>query len=94
MSNQQNEKLIEKKQKIAAAEAQISRLKAEISRQARADDTRKKILLGSFIMAAISANPSSVAMLKLNGKRLDDFLLRPADRHLFGLSATNQTTDK
>ena len=92
MSNQQNEKLREKKQKIAAAEAQIARLKAEISRQARSDDTRRKILIGSFVMAATTANPSSVAMLQLNGRALNDFLVRPADRQLFGLNTTSQTT--
>lgn len=82
----------EKLQRIAAAELRIARLKSEISRQARADDTRRKILIGSFVMAAASGDSIRLAELRLNGKSLDEFLSRPADRHLFGLRSS--TGDK
>lgn len=85
MRNEQDEKLQVKRQKIAAAETRIARLKAEISSQTRADDTRRKILIGSFVMAATSAKPESISMLKLNGRTLEEFLTKPTDRRLFGL---------
>jgi len=76
----------EKKQKIAAAEQRIARLRGEISRQARAADTRRKILIGSFVMASASTDPIQLARLKLNGKAFESFLVRTADRRLFGLA--------
>lgn len=81
-------KIEEKRQRIAAAELRIARLKGEISRQARADDTRRKILIGSFIIATASGDLSRLAELRLNGKSLDEFLSRPADRRLFGLPSS------
>lgn len=81
----------EKRQKIAAAEARIARLKAEINKQERAADTRRKILIGSFVMAATNLEPKEIIRLKLNGKRLDEYLNKPADRHLFGLASEIKT---
>ena len=80
-------------QRIADMETKLKQLKARQqqivarkrtieSRQARKDDTRKKILIGSAILAQIEHG--DYEQTKLNTV-LDRFLTRPDDRLLFAL---------
>ena len=82
-------------QRIADMETKLKQLKARQqqivarkrtieSRQARKDDTRKKILIGSAILAQIEHG--DYEQTKLNAL-LDRFLTRPDDRALFDLPA-------
>ena len=63
------------------------------SQQARKNDTRRKILLGSYVLAVFEAKdeamPETILRLRLldNGMTLDGFLTREEDRALFGLGA-------
>lgn len=63
-----------------AAEA---RARASASKISRALDTRRKVLLGAFLLDQLGA--SGVARLTVQGQRFDLWLSRPDDRSLFGL---------
>jgi len=73
------EKLQQLKVRQARAEA---RKRALLSRRARKDDTRRKILAGAIVLGKVAAG-------ELDGKRfrqwLDQALSRPDDRALFEL---------
>ena len=60
-------------QKVAEAEERLARAKA----QARKADTRKKVLLGAYLMKKHTENEIREAM--------NEHLTRDADRKLFGL---------
>lgn len=63
-------------QRIAAAEAALARLKYSASKLARADDTKRKVLLGAFLLERFCDGlPDG----------FDEWLTRPHDRQLFGL---------
>ena len=65
-----------RKQKMEA----LARVKA--SKESRAADTRKKILIGAMVLESMSSNEETrVRVLE----RLDKFLSRTDDRALFGL---------
>lgn len=68
-------------ERIDALTARRELLKAREKRQARADDTRRKILLGACLLAdwPDGAPPEEWRA------RLDRYLTRPRDRALFGL---------
>ncbi len=68
--------LKEEKRKIERAE------KSRLSKRQRAEDTRKKILLGSYIMTIMEANEETK---KKFVEGLGKFLTRPDDRALFDL---------
>ena len=68
-----------RKQKIEAQR------KALEKKQARAEETRRKILLGSFILEQCKKNGISFALVTYESARLDDFLTRSDDRALFNL---------
>ena len=89
-------------QRIADMETKLKQLKARQqqivarkrtieSRQARKDDTRKKILIGSAILAQIEHG--DYEQTKLNAL-LDRFLTRPDDRALFDLPAPAPNANK
>ncbi len=63
--------------------AVLSRQKAVESREKRKQDSKKKILLGAYLLDRMAKDPSSSAKV-LQG--LEKFLVRPADREIFGLS--------
>jgi hypothetical protein len=52
---------------------------------ARAVDTRKKILLGAYVMAQAQAQGWELAALNIGQQPLSDYLTRPEDRALFQL---------
>jgi hypothetical protein len=80
------EKVLAKKRQLEQAQAKLRLLeireKAQASRQARADDLRRKILLGSMILATQVEDPDYYAK---SVNRMDAYLLRSDDRKLFGL---------
>lgn len=69
----------------AAQKAAEARARAAANKQARADDTRRKILLGAFVLDHLQI--AELAALQLRGAAFGAWLTRPADRALFGLSA-------
>jgi len=68
-----------KRQQIERLRAEERQLKAQLRQAERRADTRRKILLGSWLLAQADGDFRALA------SRLDDFLTRPADRDLFGL---------
>jgi hypothetical protein len=82
-------------QKIAALEAKLAELKeaerlsnqrkkSAQSRAERATQTRRKILLGAFILDQL-ADFSAATDFAIGSRRLADWLTRDSDRSLFGL---------
>ena len=68
--------------RLSVIEARIDRQTILQTKQERKDDTRRKIILGSFFMYFVEQNNlDHAAMLKM----LDNYLTRPHDRKLFDL---------
>lgn len=72
------EKLLEQKKRI---EERIRTAQARETKKARADDTRKKILLGAFI-----AQKDSWLKKIIESPDFEKFITRNIDRKLFGLT--------
>lgn len=74
--------------RLAALQAQeqaaAARARAAASKANRAQETRRKILLGAFLLDQLGG-ASGVAGLSVQGKRFDAYLTRPDDRSLFSL---------
>jgi len=77
------QKLVELENKKKNLEAEARKLKSSISKKERTEDTRRKILLGSLLMAKIENGQWSQENLL---SELDGFLTRDIDRKLFGLT--------
>lgn len=80
------EKLAELDRKKAALEARRKALRARMSKKARAIDTRRKVLLGAFLLDRLAGdrNPEQADRLKAWLMRdLPGFLTREIDRDLF-----------
>ena len=77
----QQKKLGQLKAKRQAIEA---REKAAEQKEKRAIDTRRKILLGSFVLSRSST--VNISTLDIGGAMLADYLTRDDDRALFGFS--------
>lgn len=77
------------KQEHKAAQLELARLKHEKKKAdesaARAVDTRRKVLLGAYVMAQAQAQAWELAALNIGQQPLSDYLTRPEDRALFGL---------
>lgn len=75
---------LEDKLKQAKAHAQQAeaRIKAVEAKKNRATDTRRKVLVGAFILDEMEKHEAT--RTNIIG-RLDKFLTRPSDRALFGL---------
>ena len=80
------EKLLQQRAQI---DARIQAAKARLSQAERKDDTRRKVLLGAFVLEALGGN---VVALELNGRKLADFIRRDADRALLGLPSLAAAT--
>lgn len=80
----QQEKLAQLKARKQAIE---SRLKSTESKKNRANDTRKKVLIGAAVLAQIETNPEAQERTK---QMMDKFLTRDNDRLLFGLNPISQ----
>ena len=77
------------KQEHKAAQLELARLKHEKKKAdesaARALDTRRKILLGAYVLAQAQAQGWELSAPNIGQQPLADYLTRPEDRALFGL---------
>lgn len=76
------EKIAKLEQRKAAIEAQLNRERNSIKKKERAEDTRKKILAGAWVMLQAEENEQAKQKLMAG---LDDYLTAERDRTLFGL---------
>lgn len=76
------EKLKQEKAKKARIEA---RKRAAEQSKNRQEDTRRKVLLGAFVMDCFEGQPETLTMGQTN---FADWLKRDSDRALFGLPQT------
>lgn len=74
----QQEKL---KQLQAQKQAIVNREKAKLKEQERKDDTRRKILLGSYLLKKMESDANKEKILA----DLNEYLTEDRDRKLFGL---------
>jgi len=79
---QQEEKL--KQLKIRKAKIEAAQ-KAAVAKKSRADDTRRKILVGSLLMEMMESDAELKASITA---RLQSYLTRDHDRALFGFTQT------
>jgi len=79
------ERLAALERKQAQIKARIQALKARDSMQERKDDTRRKVLVGGFVMAQLREKGIHVRELTFEGVRFADALKADRDRELFGL---------
>ncbi|WP_462386649.1 mobilization protein [Acidovorax sp. Q11] len=88
MTTPRTKKIEELQQRLARLQAEqrkaAARARASASKACRAQETRRKILLGAFLLEQLGG-ASGVADLSVQGKRFDSWLTRPDDRSLFGL---------
>ena len=82
------EKRAQSKQRIENLEKKIKRLRArkaaeetKLKRQAKKEDTRRKILIGAYYLNEAEKNDTVAELYR----RMDGFLIRDNDRELFGL---------
>lgn len=80
-----------KQAKAIKAKAEARKRAAEVKAK-RANDTRRKILVGSFVLAQMDKGGISASMVTYEGARLVDWLTRDDDRALFGLSSLPKAT--
>jgi hypothetical protein len=69
----------------AAEKAAAARVRAAASKTARGEDTRRKILIGAFMLERLAL--ADVAGLKIGGVSFSHWLTRPSDLSLFGFQA-------
>jgi large subunit ribosomal protein L7/L12 len=79
-------KALEKKQ--AQIQKQIQALKARDTAQERKNDTRRKVLIGGFVLAQMKKNGIGVQSMVYESERFIDTLKNDRDRSLFGLAET------
>jgi len=81
-----NEKIVKQQEKLNQLKAQKqaieAREKKKATEQQRKDDTRRKILLGSFLLKKMSENEASREKVI---KELSEYLTEERDRKLFNL---------
>lgn len=74
------ERLEQLRQRQERLRREQSRLQARLSTEERRRDTRRKILLGSLVLAKLESEPALRALI---ARELAGFLSRPSDRELF-----------
>ncbi|BBO86728.1 hypothetical protein DSCO28_72940 (plasmid) [Desulfosarcina ovata subsp. sediminis] len=77
-----SKKIDDLERRIKQLQAQKSAEEARLKKKKRADDTRKKVLVGALILEKSEKEGTMDELLK----QLDGFLVRKNDRILFGLS--------
>jgi len=87
MMSTKAEKLKALEQKQAQLKAQIQELKERDSAQERKDDTRRKVLLGGFVLAQMRKKGIGYSQVTYEDARFVDTLHHDRDRALFGLAA-------
>ena len=72
-------------QRLAELEAQRAALKARLSKQERANDTRRKVLLGALVLHRLEAGKDEIsrALPDWLRRELPGFLTRDGDKELF-----------
>ncbi len=72
-------------QRLAQLEAQKKTLQARLGKQARAADTRRKVLLGAFLLSRLESGKDDFSSKLREWARaeLGGFLVRDADKALF-----------
>ncbi|HDR9165948.1 mobilization protein [Burkholderia vietnamiensis] len=78
------------KQAKALKQKQEARKRATLAKAERAAETRRKVLVGAFILEQLERNGIGAALLTYEGGRFADWLTRPHDRELFGLAGQPQ----
>jgi hypothetical protein len=77
-------KLLQKKEML---EQKIASAKSRMKKKERAEDTRKKILVGAYFLE-VKYKDKEQDLVKL----LDGFLIRDKDRELFGLAPKGEAS--
>ena len=86
-------------QRLAELDAQRATLKARLSKQERANDTRRKVLLGALVLHRLETGKDEISHALPDWLRheLPDFLTRPGDKELFAdliaSAPARETTD-
>ncbi len=73
-------------QRLAELDAQRATLKARLSKQDRANDTRRKVLLGALVLHRLESSNDPDFTRRLSDwlrRELPGFLTRDGDRELF-----------
>ena len=73
-------------QRLAELDAQRATLKARLGKQERANDTRRKVLLGALVLHRLESGKDEEFSRRLREwlkRELPDFLTRPGDKELF-----------
>lgn len=76
------------KQAKALAAKQKAAEAAKSAKEAKAADTRRKVLVGAFILDQQSKNGTTAHVLTYDSVRFVDWLTRPEERALFGIETT------
>jgi hypothetical protein len=79
---------LETKLKQAKAQKQKieARKRAAESKRSRAVDTKRKVLMGAFVLEQLERNGIEPGLFTCEGKRFADWLQRDADRTVFDLN--------
>ena len=86
-------------QRLAELDAQRATLKARLGKQERANDTRRKVLLGALVLHRLETGKDEVSRVLPDWLRreLPGFLTRPGDKELFAdllaSAPARETTD-
>ena len=82
-----NDKIQKQQERLKQLKAQKLALEAKekkrIAEQQRKEDTRKKILLGAYLLKKMEESEANRQRILAE---LDEYLIEPRDRALFGLS--------
>ncbi len=72
-------------ERLAQLDAQRATLKARLSKQERANDTRRKVLLGALVLHRLEAGKDEIscALPDWLRRELPGFLTRDGDKELF-----------
>lgn len=69
--------------KLSEIKAQIAKLNAKEAQETRKQETRKKILLGAWVLSKIKSDNAYAEKIQAE---MDKFLTQERDRKLFGLA--------
>lgn len=82
-----NDKIQKQQERLKQLKAQKQALEAKekkrVAEQQRKEDTRKKILLGAYLLKKMEESEANRQRILAE---LDEYLIEPRDRALFGLS--------
>ena len=82
-----NDKIQKQQERLKQLKAQKQALEAKekkrVAEQQRKEDTRKKILLGAYLLKKMGESEANNQKILAD---LDEYLVEPRDRALFGLS--------